>query len=94
MGQYLSILMRCVILTHTLVTTGGGRLYLQIRYLRELKGLSLVDVSERSGVTVAALSRLERGLSKPRPSTLRKIAQALNVSVEELWTPDEGKLAA
>ena len=69
-------------------------MYLQIRYLRELKGLSLVDVSERSGVTVAALSRIERGLSKPRPSTLQKIAQALGVSVEELWTPDEGKLAA
>jgi transcriptional regulator with XRE-family HTH domain len=71
-----------------------SRLYLQIRYLRELKGLSLLDVSERSGVTVAQLSRVERGLSKPRPSTLRKIAQALNVNVEELWTPDEGKHAA
>ena len=69
-------------------------MYLQIRYLRELKGLSMVDVSEKSGVTVAALSRLERGLSKPRPSTLRKIALALGVSVEELWTPDEGKHAA
>ena len=69
-------------------------MYLQIRYLRELDGLSLADLHERSGVQIAQLSRIERGLSKPRPTTLRRIAHALGVEPAELWTTDEGKLAA
>ena len=56
--------------------------------------MSLADLHDKSGVQIAQLSRIERGLAKPRPSTLRRIADALGVEPAGLWTADEGKLAA
>jgi transcriptional regulator with XRE-family HTH domain len=56
--------------------------------------MSLEDIEKASGVQEATLSRIERGLQKPRPSTLQRIAKALDVEVVDLWTEDEGKLAA
>ena len=65
-----------------------------IKEWRALLGLSLDDLSEKSGVGKSNISRIENHLQQPRPSTLRKIAAALGVEVEDLWSLPEGKLAA
>lgn len=60
----------------------------KLRQIRERKGLSQRDLSERSGVTQATISNLEKG----RPArfvTMRALAQALEVETEAL-VGDEG----
>lgn len=66
----------------------------RIRQARLLRGLSLEDLSKASGVSESNLSRIENHRQTPRPSTMRKIAKALDVPVESLWSVSEGKLAA
>ena len=54
----------------------------QLRRLREERGLSLTDVSERSGLTRAAISRLENGWNlNPTLDTLFRYAAAVDAHV-------------
>jgi transcriptional regulator with XRE-family HTH domain len=53
--------------------------------LREQKALTLRDLEELSGVGADAISKIENGHRKPRPSTLRKLARALGVEVEAFF---------
>ncbi|MEK5477556.1 helix-turn-helix transcriptional regulator [Paenibacillus sp. FSL R5-0407] len=56
-----------------------------LRELRELKDLSLNQLAEKSGVSNAQISRIENGLRElPRPETIKKLAQGLNVPATEL----------
>ena len=50
----------------------------KIRHLRQQKGLSLQRLSQRSGVSAAAIHRIERDGMVPTIATLMKIAAALN----------------
>lgn len=62
----------------------------QVRKLREQKGLSLTGLSGRAKVAKSYLSSLERDLqSNPSVQLLKKIADALNVSVNTLVYGDE-----
>jgi len=54
--------------------------------LRESQALTLRDLAERSGVDANTINQVELGHRKPRPSTLRKLARALEVDVEEFYT--------
>jgi len=56
----------------------------RLRLERERRGLSLADVSERTGIDRTALSRLERGRGNPTISTLNRVASALGMRLE--WT--------
>ena len=53
--------------------------------LREKKALTLHDLEELSGVGADGISKIENGHRKPRPATLRKLARALGVEVEEFF---------
>ncbi len=54
----------------------------RFRRIREGMGLSLTDLSERSGLTCAAISRLENGWNlNPTLETLFRYAEALGVSL-------------
>jgi len=53
--------------------------------LREKKALTLHDLEELSGVGADGISKIENGHRKPRPATLRKLARALEVEVEEFF---------
>jgi transcriptional regulator with XRE-family HTH domain len=50
-----------------------------LRYIREKKELTQDELAALSGVPQNTLSRLERGLRKPRVSTLERLARALDV---------------
>ncbi len=54
----------------------------RFRGIREEKGLSLMDLSERSGLTRAAISRLENGWNlNPTLETLFRLAGALGIGL-------------
>ena len=46
--------------------------------------LSQQLLAERAGLSVATVSRLERGLGSPRLSTIRKLADALKIDGQDL----------
>jgi len=52
----------------------------RIKELRESKGLSQEGLSEKAGVSLRTIQRMENGESAPRGSTLRNIASSLDVS--------------
>jgi ribosome-binding protein aMBF1 (putative translation factor) len=57
------------------------RIALEIRALREKKGLSQRELAERVGTTQSAIARLESGNISPSLPTLDKIAYALGAEV-------------
>jgi len=55
-----------------------------VRQLRESHGLSLSQLSERSGIAKATLFKVERGRTNPTLETLVSIAETFDVSVNAL----------
>ena len=75
----------------------------KLREVRERRFVTQAELSNRTGLTVANISRIENGVQRPRISTVRKLAEALGVEPEELveWGPaewgtetEQGKAAA
>ena len=57
----------------------------RIRGLRRLKGFTQQELAEKIDVSVSSLSNMERGVRKPRPFMLEKMAYVLEVQPEELF---------
>ena len=55
-----------------------------IAYLRKQKGMTQNELAEKMHVTDKAVSKWERNLSCPDVNTISKLADILDVSVEEL----------
>ena len=55
--------------------TAGGRLY----YIRMIRGLSQPALSKNASVSYAAISCLERNITKGRAETWGKLSDALNI---------------
>jgi transcriptional regulator with XRE-family HTH domain len=55
-----------------------------IRALREERALTQEALADRAGVSAAALARIEAGQTRPRPSTLHKLADALAIDIRVL----------
>ena len=60
----------------------------KIRMIRKAKGLTQKALGEALGVTQATIQQLESGKRNPKFNTLQRIADALNVPVEELISLD------
>lgn len=58
---------------------------LQIRYLRKKLGLTLRDLSERSGLSMNAISRIENCQASPTVSSVHRLAMALGVPIAALF---------
>jgi len=56
----------------------------KLKALRERRGLTQEQLSEKSGVSRSYLARLETGRQDPTLSTLEKLAKALGVKVGRL----------
>ena len=61
----------------------------RLKRLRELKGVTLDELAERTGLTKSYLSKVERGISMPSIATALKLADAFSVSVGDLFGVDE-----
>jgi transcriptional regulator with XRE-family HTH domain len=62
-----------------------------LKRIREMRALSRKDLAEQSDIDESTVYRAEHGQTKLRPSTIRKLAQALGVSPDELMS-EQGKL--
>ena len=56
-----------------------------IRTLRHNRGLTLGELSERTGISVSMLSMVERGQANPTVGTLISVAAALGVEMTDLF---------
>lgn len=63
----------------------------RLREVREGRGLSQKDLSASSGVHFNTVSGVEGKRQKPHPSTLRKLAAALDIEVEDLTGAPKGE---
>lgn len=57
----------------------------RIRDIRELHGLSLKALAERSKLSINAISRIERGENSPTVTTLHRLAAALDVPITDFF---------
>ena len=64
----------------------GGR----IRYYRHIKSLSQEQLALQAGLNPAYFGQVERGLKCPTIDTLYKIANALNITMQDLLAADIG----
>jgi len=62
-----------------------------IRQLREERGVSIRELSRKSGLSANALSMIERGLTSPSVSTLYRLTDALNVPITALFRQDHAQ---
>ena len=62
----------------------------RVKALRESAGLSLRDLSERSGVSAPMLSQVERGETSPTLTVAARIAAGLDLRLSQLLRLDEG----
>jgi XRE family transcriptional regulator, regulator of sulfur utilization len=62
----------------------------RVKALREASGLSLRDLSARSGVSAPMLSQVERGETSPTLTVASRIASGLELRLSQLLRLDEG----
>ena len=65
-------------------STYTGKFALRLRELREKKGLSVADFSERAGIPVRTIFKWESATNEPTIGQLPKIADALGVKIVAL----------
>jgi transcriptional regulator with XRE-family HTH domain len=65
----------------------------RVRALRLERGLSLAEVAERAGVSIGALSQIERGLSSLRVRVMWPLAAALDADPSSLVAEDDGRVS-
>ena len=62
------------------------------KHLKELRtraALTQAELAEKAGLTTAAVARIERDEAEPRMTTIRKLADALDVKPAKLVTRDD-----
>lgn len=61
--------------------------------MRNKKGFSQEELSEKTGLSLRTVQRVENGETEPRGDTLKRLALAFDVSVDEIidWTVQEDK---
>ncbi|HVJ44599.1 MAG TPA: cupin domain-containing protein [Dongiaceae bacterium] len=57
----------------------------QLRVLRRGRGLSLVELADRTGLSIGNISQIERGVCSPSVRSLKKLSEALQVSIGDLF---------
>jgi XRE family transcriptional regulator, fatty acid utilization regulator len=60
----------------------------RVRRLRNELALTQAELAEEVGITITALSRIERNEAQPRPKTRRRLAEALGVEPRVLLAED------
>jgi transcriptional regulator with XRE-family HTH domain len=62
----------------------------RLKEIRTLRGLSMRELAERSGLNINTLSLIENQRTSPSVSTLQQLAQSLQVSITEFFQTDRG----
>jgi transcriptional regulator with XRE-family HTH domain len=75
---------------YTTVDEAEARLARSVRQEREARGWSLADLAERSGVSRASISKIERGEASPTAVILVRLAGAFDLTFAGLLARAEG----
>jgi transcriptional regulator with XRE-family HTH domain len=75
--------------TTAVEAVSSGRLGERVRELRRGRGLTLEGLAERSGVSRAMISKLERGEKNPTLVVAAKLAEGLGVTLSQLAGMEE-----
>ncbi|MER1999495.1 MAG: helix-turn-helix transcriptional regulator [Lysinibacillus sp.] len=62
----------------------AGQIGRRVRAFRKLKRMQQTELAKEIGLSTTVLGRIERGEKVPQEETLAKIAQALQIHIEEL----------
>lgn len=60
----------------------------QLKSAREKKGYTLKQLSEISGLSIGFISQVERGQTDPSLSSLKSLANSLDVKLRDLFDPE------
>jgi transcriptional regulator with XRE-family HTH domain len=64
----------------------------QLKRLRTAADLTQQDLAMKAGLSISSVVQIERGIiPDPRGSTLKALARALGVSMDELYDDDQGE---
>ena len=63
-------------------TAGVSPFGMALRACRLGRGLSQAELADMAGLSAQAVSMLERGVRRPRPATVRSLAEALELPPE------------
>lgn len=55
-----------------------------LRYMRELRGMSRVDLEVASGVKIGTIIKIEQNVARPRSDNVIRLADALGVTPDQL----------
>ena len=66
---------------------------IRIKELRTRRGISQEELSERTGLSLRTIQRIENNETEPRGDSLKRLAQAFDVAPDELvdWTVQEDR---
>jgi transcriptional regulator with XRE-family HTH domain len=82
--------MKAILCGGKMTADAGHQIGIRIRNFREKAGMSLAELSRKSGISRGYLYQIERGESSPTQDKLLDIAEALGVLVSELIGEIEG----
>ncbi len=72
---------------------GAYRIGEKVRELRKVRGLTLVELGDHTGLSAAMLSKIESGKIVPTLPTLTRIGLAFSVGLEHFFTDDQNRHA-
>ena len=52
-----------------------------VRNIRKKRGITLKELAEKTGLSIGYISQIERDLTDPSLSTLRKLSAALDIQI-------------
>ena len=61
-----------------------------IRHLRQARSLSIKALAEESGLSIALISQIERGISSASVRVLAKLADGLDIAISDMFEPGSG----
>ena len=61
------------------------RLGLELRRIREERGLTVEQLAEKSGISATTIRVVERGAREPRGDTVARLAKPLGLTFDEVW---------
>ncbi|MBS1413183.1 MAG: helix-turn-helix transcriptional regulator [Christensenellaceae bacterium] len=57
---------------------------MRLKFFRDKKSLTQKNIANVLGLSVSTISKWESGISKPRADTLKKLADLLNCTIDDL----------
>ncbi len=67
------------------------RVGLQLRRIREEKGLTVEELAKKSGVSVTTIRVAERGPREPSGDTVARLTRPLGLTFDEVWRLQRGR---